>query len=106
MVNLCGSLLQLRSAYGNVHRKFLNEELVGEAHTLQLIEGLIEELPPEALSLSATQAVIRHLIDKLPGSEGLELWLARVGVHLYHLGAKVHDPLYSRLFDLPVGASR
>lgn len=101
MTNLCGSLLTLRSAYGGVHRKLLNEGLAGEAHTVELIEGFVEELPPEALSLSATQAVVMHLLKTLPGSDGLELWLAKLGVHLYHLGAKVHEPLYSRLFDLP-----
>lgn len=106
MTNLCGSLLTLRSAYGGVHRKLLNEGLAGEAHTVELIEGFVEELPPEALSLSATQAVVMHLLAGLPGSDCLELWLAKLGVHLYHLGAKVHEPLYSRLFDLPIDSAQ
>jgi hypothetical protein len=103
MTDLSGSLLALRSAYGGIHRKLLEEGLASEAHTVELIEGFVEGLPPEALSLSATQAVIDHLLNGLPGNEWtipLERWLARLGVHLYHLGARVHEPLYSRLFGL------
>ena len=99
-MNLSAALLELRSTYGRAHQALLAQGLPGEARTLALAERLVEELPPACLGLSATQAVLHHLLGTLPEDRQVSAWRGRLLVHCCIIGVTVNEPLYSALSEM------
>ena len=101
-MNLTASLLSLRVTYGRAHQKALAEERPDQAEILVLVERLVEELPPEALTFSCVQATLTALLRRLPVSHEVLAWRKRIGCHFYGLGTAAPSPLFELLFNVEV----
>lgn len=104
VMDLHAAHLALRERYGKARLVMVK----AEAHeallaTLDSLEGLLESLSPSGLGLENIQAVAEaslRILQAFGQREAAREYSAGLWSFLLSLGARVHEPLRSRLYEL------